>query len=164
MLRVFITQFEMSLGFFMTRWSNVISVVYFHNLLSPKIQKVSAAFHTCSVLCYPYVSPYVQLHSPGIITEVAGCHTFENRLRVLRRDSKWPLSHRYDIMKTCWDADPLKRPTFKQIVQLIEKQISESTNHVSILWPNPPSPSSRCVLLLRFSRWGLTSQPLLSSS
>ncbi|XP_054544350.1 mast/stem cell growth factor receptor Kit isoform X2 [Talpa occidentalis] len=35
----------------------------------------------------------------------------------------------YDIMKTCWDADPLKRPTFKQIVQLIEKQISDSTNH-----------------------------------
>ncbi|KAM4854587.1 mast/stem cell growth factor receptor Kit isoform 2-T2 [Thomomys bottae] len=36
----------------------------------------------------------------------------------------------YDVMKTCWDADPLKRPTFKQIVQLIEKQISDSTNHI----------------------------------
>nr|XP_019595742.1 PREDICTED: mast/stem cell growth factor receptor Kit isoform X5 [Rhinolophus sinicus] len=36
----------------------------------------------------------------------------------------------YDIMMTCWDADPLKRPTFKQIVQLIEKQISDSTNHI----------------------------------
>ncbi|XP_036190102.1 mast/stem cell growth factor receptor Kit isoform X9 [Myotis myotis] len=36
----------------------------------------------------------------------------------------------YDIMKTCWDADPLKRPTFKQIVQLIEKQISDSSNHI----------------------------------
>lgn len=47
---------------------------------------------------------------------------------------------RYDIMKTCWDADPLKRPTFKQIVQLIEKQISDSTNHVSVLWPGVESP------------------------
>ncbi|XP_058154481.1 mast/stem cell growth factor receptor Kit isoform X2 [Dasypus novemcinctus] len=36
----------------------------------------------------------------------------------------------YDIMKICWDADPLKRPTFKQVVQLIEKQISDSTNHI----------------------------------
>ncbi|XP_006143746.1 mast/stem cell growth factor receptor Kit isoform X1 [Tupaia chinensis] len=35
----------------------------------------------------------------------------------------------YDIMKTCWDADPLKRPTFKQIVQLIEK-ISDSANPI----------------------------------
>uniref|UniRef100_A0A452RIP0 Mast/stem cell growth factor receptor n=1 Tax=Ursus americanus TaxID=9643 RepID=A0A452RIP0_URSAM len=51
----------------------------------------------------------------------------------------------YDIMKTCWDADPLKRPTFKQIVQLIEKQISESTNHVSTL--RPPLGS-------RFPFWG----------
>lgn len=34
-------------------------------------------------------------------------------------------------MKTCWDADPLKRPTFKQVVQLIEKQISDSSKHVS---------------------------------
>ncbi|XP_058534158.1 mast/stem cell growth factor receptor Kit-like [Ochotona princeps] len=36
----------------------------------------------------------------------------------------------YDIMKTCWDANPLKRPTFKQIVQLMETQISNSTHHV----------------------------------
>uniref|UniRef100_A0ABM5GI65 Mast/stem cell growth factor receptor n=1 Tax=Pogona vitticeps TaxID=103695 RepID=A0ABM5GI65_9SAUR len=36
----------------------------------------------------------------------------------------------YQIMKSCWDADPVKRPTFKQIVQLIEQQISDTTNHI----------------------------------
>uniref|UniRef100_A0A8D2LVA8 Protein kinase domain-containing protein n=1 Tax=Varanus komodoensis TaxID=61221 RepID=A0A8D2LVA8_VARKO len=36
----------------------------------------------------------------------------------------------YEIMRSCWDADPVKRPTFKQIVQLIEQQISDTTNHI----------------------------------
>lgn len=45
--------------------------------------------------------------------------------------SPQPYFCRYDVMKTCWDADPLKRPTFKQVVQLIEKQISDNTKHVS---------------------------------
>ncbi|XP_048365897.1 mast/stem cell growth factor receptor Kit isoform X1 [Sphaerodactylus townsendi] len=35
----------------------------------------------------------------------------------------------YEIMKSCWDVDPVKRPTFKQIVQLIEQQISDTANH-----------------------------------
>lgn len=34
-------------------------------------------------------------------------------------------------MKSCWDADPLQRPTFKQIVQLIEQQLSDSAPRVS---------------------------------
>ncbi|MEJ1274682.1 KIT proto-oncogene receptor tyrosine kinase [Cricetulus griseus] len=50
----------------------------------------------------------------------------------------------YEVMKTCWDADPLKRPTFKQVVQLIEKQISESTKHIYSNFancnPNPENP------------------------
>ncbi|XP_063147107.1 mast/stem cell growth factor receptor Kit-like, partial [Candoia aspera] len=36
----------------------------------------------------------------------------------------------FKIMKSCWDADPVKRPAFKQIVQLIEQQISDRTNHI----------------------------------
>ncbi|XP_077158110.1 mast/stem cell growth factor receptor Kit isoform X2 [Paroedura picta] len=36
----------------------------------------------------------------------------------------------YEIMKSCWDVDPVKRPTFKQVVQLIEQQISDVTNHI----------------------------------
>lgn len=35
-------------------------------------------------------------------------------------------------MKSCWDADPLQRPTFKQIVQLIEQQLSDNAPRVSL--------------------------------
>nr|XP_055174424.1 mast/stem cell growth factor receptor Kit-like isoform X1 [Nyctereutes procyonoides] len=50
----------------------------------------------------------------------------------------------YDIMKMCWDAEPLKRPTFNQIVQVIEKQISDSSDHIYSNFanrsPNPEHP------------------------
>uniref|UniRef100_A0A803WF21 receptor protein-tyrosine kinase n=1 Tax=Ficedula albicollis TaxID=59894 RepID=A0A803WF21_FICAL len=42
----------------------------------------------------------------------------------------------YDIMKSCWDADPLQRPTFKQIVQMIEQQLSDN---VYANFSTPPS-------------------------
>uniref|UniRef100_A0A8C8ALW2 Mast/stem cell growth factor receptor Kit n=1 Tax=Otus sunia TaxID=257818 RepID=A0A8C8ALW2_9STRI len=45
----------------------------------------------------------------------------------------------YDIMKSCWDADPLQRPTFKQIVQLIEQQLSDNAPRVYANFSSPPS-------------------------
>ncbi|XP_056620833.1 mast/stem cell growth factor receptor kita isoform X1 [Triplophysa dalaica] len=36
----------------------------------------------------------------------------------------------YEIMHSCWDADPLKRPSFSKIVEKIEQQISDSTKHI----------------------------------
>lgn len=42
-------------------WSNVIFVASFHNLLSPNIQKVSAAFHMHGVLVHAW---YVQFAWP----------------------------------------------------------------------------------------------------
>lgn len=115
----------------MTSWSKVVSVADFHNSCHQIYRKFWQHLID-TVLFYAHVIHYVQLRSPGIIFEIAAWHTPEDQLRALRSD-KWPSFCRYDIMKTCWDADPLKRPTFKQIVQLIEKQISESTNHVSTL-------------------------------
>lgn len=45
----------------------------------------------------------------------------------------------YDIMKSCWDADPLQRPTFKQIVQMIEQQLSDNAPRVYANFSTPPS-------------------------
>uniref|UniRef100_A0A8C0V164 Mast/stem cell growth factor receptor Kit n=1 Tax=Cyanistes caeruleus TaxID=156563 RepID=A0A8C0V164_CYACU len=45
----------------------------------------------------------------------------------------------YDIMKSCWDADPLQRPTFKQIVQMIEQQLSDNAPRVYANFSAPPS-------------------------
>ncbi|XP_066532738.1 mast/stem cell growth factor receptor kita isoform X2 [Hoplias malabaricus] len=39
-------------------------------------------------------------------------------------------SEMYEIMHSCWDAEPFKRPSFGKVVEKIEKQISDSTKHI----------------------------------
>uniref|UniRef100_A0AAR2LH83 receptor protein-tyrosine kinase n=1 Tax=Pygocentrus nattereri TaxID=42514 RepID=A0AAR2LH83_PYGNA len=39
-------------------------------------------------------------------------------------------SEMYEIMQSCWDAEPFKRPSFGKIVEKIEQQISDSTKHI----------------------------------
>ncbi|KAJ8277104.1 hypothetical protein GJAV_G00071520 [Gymnothorax javanicus] len=36
----------------------------------------------------------------------------------------------YDVMKSCWEAEPLRRPGFGKIVERIERQLSDSTKHI----------------------------------
>ncbi|KAK3542303.1 hypothetical protein QTP86_021959, partial [Hemibagrus guttatus] len=38
-------------------------------------------------------------------------------------------SEMYEIMQSCWDADPSRRPSFGKIVEKVEQQISDSTKH-----------------------------------
>ncbi|XP_078073338.1 mast/stem cell growth factor receptor Kit-like isoform X2 [Mustelus asterias] len=35
----------------------------------------------------------------------------------------------YEVMKACWDSDALRRPTFEQVVEMIEEQLSDTSKH-----------------------------------
>ncbi|MCI4389293.1 hypothetical protein PGIGA_G00096220 [Pangasianodon gigas] len=39
-------------------------------------------------------------------------------------------SEMYEIMQSCWDANPSRRPSFGKIVEKVEQQISDSTKHI----------------------------------
>uniref|UniRef100_A0A8C8M0U1 receptor protein-tyrosine kinase n=1 Tax=Oncorhynchus tshawytscha TaxID=74940 RepID=A0A8C8M0U1_ONCTS len=39
-------------------------------------------------------------------------------------------SEMYEIMRSCWEADPFKRPSFSKVVERIEKQLSDTTKHI----------------------------------
>lgn len=43
------------------------------------------------------------------------------------------LLHRYQIMRSCWDADPFNRPPFRKVVERIEQQLSDTTKHVGCI-------------------------------
>ncbi|XP_011492912.1 mast/stem cell growth factor receptor Kit isoform X2 [Oryzias latipes] len=39
-------------------------------------------------------------------------------------------SEMYEVMSSCWKAEPFNRPPFKKIVESIEQQLSDSTKHI----------------------------------
>uniref|UniRef100_A0A8C4YKW6 receptor protein-tyrosine kinase n=1 Tax=Gopherus evgoodei TaxID=1825980 RepID=A0A8C4YKW6_9SAUR len=68
----------------------------------------------------------------------------------------------YEIMKSCWDADPLQRPTFKQIVQLIEQQLSDNANHAySNFSPHQGNAADHSVRINSVGSNASSTQPLL---
>lgn len=36
----------------------------------------------------------------------------------------------YQIMRSCWDPDPIQRPPFRKVVERIEQQLSDATKHI----------------------------------
>ncbi|XP_067085671.1 mast/stem cell growth factor receptor kita isoform X1 [Osmerus mordax] len=39
-------------------------------------------------------------------------------------------SEMYHIMRCCWEADPVQRPPFRDVVERIEQQLSDATKHI----------------------------------
>ncbi|KAA0708702.1 Mast/stem cell growth factor receptor kita [Triplophysa tibetana] len=78
----------------------------------------------------------------------------------------------YEIMHSCWDADPLKRPSFSKIVEKIEQQISDSTKHIYLNFSSKlpvasgprEEPSSHVSQLNSVGSQSTITQPLLSNN
>ncbi|NP_001079177.1 KIT proto-oncogene receptor tyrosine kinase S homeolog precursor [Xenopus laevis] len=69
----------------------------------------------------------------------------------------------YEIMRSCWNSDPLKRPTFKQIVQMVEQQLSDSKGNTPIPYPVSHVPLDHAVRINSVGS-STSSQPLLMNS
>ncbi|KAF3691194.1 Mast/stem cell growth factor receptor Kit [Channa argus] len=54
-------------------------------------------------------------------------------------------SEMYQIMRSCWDADPFNRPPFRKIVERIEQQLSDASKHIYLNFSSklPVTPRAR---------------------
>ncbi|XP_041646532.1 mast/stem cell growth factor receptor kita [Cheilinus undulatus] len=54
-------------------------------------------------------------------------------------------SEMYQIMRSCWDADPFNRPPFRKVVERIEQQLSDATKHIYLNFSSriPATPRAR---------------------
>ncbi|XP_041861674.1 mast/stem cell growth factor receptor kita isoform X2 [Melanotaenia boesemani] len=78
----------------------------------------------------------------------------------------------YQIMRSCWDADPFNRPPFRKVVEKIEQRLSDATKHIYLNFSSrlpvtprtreePTSQSTAIHSLNSVSRNSAPTQPLL---
>lgn len=76
-------------------------------------------------------------------------------------------SEMYQIMRSCWDADPFNRPPFRKVVERIEQQLSDAAKHIYLNFsskiPVAPrdreEPSSQSTAFPRLTSAGSDSTP-----
>ncbi|KAL4635446.1 mast/stem cell growth factor receptor Kit isoform X1 [Arapaima gigas] len=73
----------------------------------------------------------------------------------------------FEIMMSCWDADPVKRPSFGKIVDKIEQELSDSTKHIYLNFSSrfgaKDDQSGRFLRLNSVGSSTASTQPLLAS-
>ncbi|XP_072294325.1 mast/stem cell growth factor receptor kita [Eucyclogobius newberryi] len=50
----------------------------------------------------------------------------------------------YQIMRSCWDPDPIKRPPFRKVVERIEQQLSDAAKHIYLNFSSRLTLTPRC--------------------
>ncbi|KAJ8342037.1 hypothetical protein SKAU_G00319650 [Synaphobranchus kaupii] len=77
------------------------------------------------------------------------------------REPEFAPSHMYEVMRCCWDSDPLKRPSFCKIVENLEAQLADSTKHIYMNFSRSFACDQRGAHSQRLSSVGSMTQPLL---
>ncbi|XP_063057403.1 mast/stem cell growth factor receptor kita isoform X2 [Engraulis encrasicolus] len=60
-------------------------------------------------------------------------------------------SEMYMVMRSCWDGDPYRRPSFRKLVEKVELQLSDATKHIYLNF-NSRMPATRVPPHNRFDR------------
>ncbi|KAG5849656.1 KIT proto-oncogene, receptor tyrosine kinase b isoform X1 [Anguilla anguilla] len=79
------------------------------------------------------------------------------------REPEFAPGHMYEVMRCCWDADPLKRPSFRKIVENLEGQLADSAKHIYMNFSRSFACDQRGAHSQRLSSVGSMTQPLLHS-
>lgn len=56
---------------------------------------------------------------------------FDNKIKISQVKTNPGHLYRYEMMLSCWSHDPLKRPSFRKLVERTELLLSENTKNVS---------------------------------
>uniref|UniRef100_A0AAY4ACC0 receptor protein-tyrosine kinase n=1 Tax=Denticeps clupeoides TaxID=299321 RepID=A0AAY4ACC0_9TELE len=102
-------------------------------------------------------SPY-----PGIPVDITFYRMIQDGYRMT--EPEFAPSEIYELMRNCWNTDPLKRPSFKKLVERTENLLSDSSDSSSEPGAPPDQERAPSTRLSSISSTTAPTQPLLSSN